>query len=152
MATLNYYDAEREWLPPRILNGIVLEKDITTKLNRMCRFFGVPRLRWELWDENYSCYNPTGYDGSPPNLRFVRDSYKTRKGVTAYTLLRHFLHEIAHYLDDRQRTKEIEALFRNDIQSFVHRSMKIRNAKWHGPRHRAQMVLLVKWWLSQGSK
>ena len=148
MASLKYYDVERETLPQKILQGVVLGKDVDRELRRVCRHFGVPTIKWELWEKDHSCYTPGGYGGAAPSFKFSRRTYVSKGSEVPFIYLHHFLHEIAHYLDDCQRSKEIEFVFRNDTRNYVRRSATIRRAKWHGPRHRAQMLVLVKWWLN----
>jgi len=139
MANLKYYDVEREMFGAD-LRGTILIQDISKEIRRICRHFHVPTIQHELWRGRYSFYDRDG--------RFIRFAYcDTRNWGSGYIFVSSLLHEIAHYLDDCQRSKEIEAVFRNDTRNYVRRSATIRQAKWHGPRHRAQMVALVKWWL-----
>jgi hypothetical protein len=149
MAKLKYYMTERKSLPREILEGTIPEKDISVRLRQACRHFGVVAIKWELWGKRYSCYNLGDEYGTPPDLQFSHRKYISRGVEVSFIGVHHFLHEFAHYLDDCQRARDIESLPTNDIHAYVRRSIKIRQAKWHGPRHRAKMVLLVKWWTTQ---
>ena len=137
---LKYYAAEKKMFGSD-LKGVVLEKEISREIRRACRHFRVPMIRHELWEDDHSFYEPYG--------RFIRFvcSQEGERG-SKYILVSHFLHELAHYIDDCQRKKEIQRLYLAGSNIADCAMQKILRAKWHGPRHRALMVLLVKWWLN----
>jgi len=140
MASLKYYETERKMFGDD-LRGIIFFEDLAREIRRACRHFRVPAIRYEFWRGRYSFYDRDD--------RFIRFAYHDSRGWgDNYIHVASFLHELAHYLDDCNRAREIEALPTNNIQAYVRQSIKIRNAKWHGPRHRAQMMVLVKWWLN----